>query len=54
MSVQLHGRTYRIIRTLTGETIVIVQQSRHIWRVVTGRVARLVLAGRNLEIVRNG
>lgn len=51
--IRLMGRDYRTARTLTGETIVIVQQSRHIWRVVTGRVARLVLAGRTLRVVED-
>ena len=43
--ITLNGRLYTTALDTAGTRLVLIQQSRHIWRVVTGATAIKVLAG---------
>lgn len=45
MQITLNGHLYTTVLDLAGHRLVLVQQSRHIWRVVTGATAIKVLSG---------
>lgn len=52
--ITLLGRIYYVARDMNGAPCVIVQQSALIWRPASPLMAHNVLAGMNVEAVRNG
>lgn len=49
--IALNNRTYRLVLSETGLPLVVVRQSRLIWRVASARDTANVLAGLTLRVV---